>query len=291
MDNIKFVSNSNEMEKLVFFSNISPVLLSGPTGSGKTTMVHTYARDKNYDIVTVTGDPNMTLSYLVGNFLPGVEKATWIDGPLTNACRRSINGEKILFYFDEISTCPSDVLTGLHSLLDHRRTLFLPKLNERITVSNDFRFIGSFNPEYGNLVNTISPAFWQRCIRLHVPYLSEQLEIELITKYTHISTETAKHLVRVGTLTRTKLRNIIVEGAGTRLLLKAAQSFKVGYFNLDNIIFEIILQSLTTQEEYLKMIVNQLVLEGLMDPNSYPDIIDVPDQPSAEAFLREYAED
>ena len=63
----------------------------------------------------------------------------WQDGPLTRAVR-----DGAVLYLDEIAEAREDIVVVLHSLTDHRRQIFLDRLNETVTAPPEFMLIISF---------------------------------------------------------------------------------------------------------------------------------------------------
>ena len=65
----------------------------------------------------------------------------WCDGPLLRAVKQ---GE--WFLLDEMNLAQQSVLEGLNSLLDHRRSVYVPELNEELACHDGFFFFASQNP-------------------------------------------------------------------------------------------------------------------------------------------------
>jgi len=118
------------------------VLLQGPTGSGKTSLVRKYcaAHNKPYKRVSLNG--GITVEDLVGHYVLKHGESPWIDGILTRAVR-----EGWVLAVDEINAASPEVLFVLNSLLDDERILILSaKDGEVIKPHADFRLIATMNP-------------------------------------------------------------------------------------------------------------------------------------------------
>ena len=118
------------------------VLLQGPTGSGKTSLVRKYcsAHNKPYKRVSLNG--GITVEDLVGHYVLKHGESPWIDGILTRAAR-----EGWVLAVDEINAASPEVLFVLNSLLDDERILILSaKDGEVIKPHADFRLIATMNP-------------------------------------------------------------------------------------------------------------------------------------------------
>ena len=129
-----------------------PVLLKGPTGTGKTRFVEymawklgqplTIVKDtakpllENSNgngavpLVTVACHEDLTASDLVGRYLLDANGTRWIDGPLTRAVKAGG-----ICYLDEVVEARKDTTVIIHPLTDHRRLLTIDKLGEVVEAS------------------------------------------------------------------------------------------------------------------------------------------------------------
>ncbi len=201
----------------------APLVLVGPTGCGKTTLVRQMAIEIGRPLVTVVGDTGLSVNDLLGRWHLTAAGSEWRDGPLTRAAR-----DGSVFYLDEIGAVPEGVLKALHPLLDHRRELHLPARPETVQAASGFRFVASFNPGYGEGGRGLTPAFRQRCRFVSLDYLAYDDEKKLLLEMTGLPENDASFLVDVAHLTREKMRGSLPEGASTRLLLMAAEGLLAG---------------------------------------------------------------
>src|SRR5665213_2573453 len=77
-----------------------PVMLTGPTGCGKTRLVEHMGGLLDRPVVTISCHDDLTSSDLVGRFLVSGGDVVWKDGPLTRAVR-----EGAICYLDEVRAC------------------------------------------------------------------------------------------------------------------------------------------------------------------------------------------
>ena len=124
-----------------------PVMLKGPTGSGKTRFVEYMAWKLQRPLITVAAHEDMTAADLAGRFLLAPEGTVWHDGPLTLAVRYGA-----ICYLDEIVEARQDTTVVIHPLTDARRILPLEKKNELVTAHPDFQLVISYNPGYQSAV-------------------------------------------------------------------------------------------------------------------------------------------
>lgn len=208
-------------EKRIFrttFATHLPLMLTGPTGCGKTRLVQHMAEELKRPLITVTCHDDLGSSDLVGRFLVRGGDVEWIDGPLTRAVR-----EGAICYLDEVIEARRDTLAVLHSLTDHRRTLYLDRVNERIRAAQGFMLVCSYNPTSRSALKEMKPSFRQRFVSLTLDYLSEEGEESVLATETGVGAEIAHRLVTVGTALREATRDGSHESPSTRTLVTAAK--------------------------------------------------------------------
>jgi len=109
------------------YENKLPLLLKGPTGTGKSRFIEYMAHHLNKELITIACHEETSSTDLIGRFIIKGAETVWLDGPLTTAVRKGA-----IIYLDEIAEARPDVIVALHSLTDHRRELFIDKLGEKI---------------------------------------------------------------------------------------------------------------------------------------------------------------
>ena len=195
-----------------------PMMLKGPTGCGKTRFVEHMAWRLKRPLVTVACHDDLTTADLVGRYLIVGDDTVWMDGPLTAAVRAGA-----ICYLDEIVEARKDTTVVIHPLTDSRRALPVEKRGEYIEAPPDFRLVISYNPGYQSVLKEMKPSTRQRFVALDFDYPDAETEARIIAHEGGIDVGTAQKLVKLGNLTR-KLKGAgLDEGAGTRLLVHAAQ--------------------------------------------------------------------
>src|SRR5690554_3459592 len=181
------------------YKNKIPVLLKGPTGTGKTRFVEFMTHNLNQELITISCHEETSSTDLIGRYIIKGGETVWIDGPLTKAVK-----EGAVIYLDEIAEARPDVIVAIHSLTDHRRELFIDKLGETIKAHPDFLLVASFNPGYQKGFKELKPSTRQRFVSLSFNYPDVKAEREILIAETGIDKDIAKKLVNIGD----KIRNL-----------------------------------------------------------------------------------
>ena len=215
---------SKEME--VFeqcYKNKIPVLLKGPTGSGKSRFIEFMTYQLGKRLITISCHEETSSTDLIGRFIIKGADTVWLDGPLTMAVK-----EGAVIYLDEVAEARPDVIVAIHSLTDHRRELFIDKLGQTVKAHEDFMLVASFNPGYQRGFKELKPSTRQRFAALSFNYPVAKIETEILVNETAVEESIAKQLVSIGN----KIRNLkelgLTETASTRLLIDAAKLIHSG---------------------------------------------------------------
>jgi nitric oxide reductase NorQ protein len=227
------------------YSNKLPVLLKGPTGTGKSRFVEFMAHQLKKTLITVACHEETSATDLIGRFLLKGAETVWVDGPLTRAVK-----EGNIIYLDEIAEARPDIIVAIHPLTDHRRKLYIDKLGETVEAHPDFLLVVSFNPGYQKGFKELKPSTKQRFVALSFNYPDEKAEVEILLNETKVDEGTAKKLVKIAQ----KIRNLtelgLAETVSTRLLVDAAKLI-AGKLPKRLAVEVAILQPLTDEEETL----------------------------------------
>jgi nitric oxide reductase NorQ protein len=207
-----------------------PILLKGPTGTGKTrfveymswrinqTRVKANRRDDVSPLVTVACHEDLTASDLVGRYLLEPEGTRWIDGPLTRAVK--YGG---MCYLDEVIEARKDTTVLIHPLADHRRLLHIEKLGEVLEAHPNFLLVISYNPGYQSALKDLKHSTRQRFVAVEFDFPPRDLEGPIIEHEAGCDRETAMQLALLGEKIRNLIGHGVQEGASTRLLIYAGK--------------------------------------------------------------------
>lgn len=222
-----------EIFKAAFRSKI-PVLLKGPTGTGKTRFVEymAYALGKEatggenqhgLPLITVACHEDLTSTDLVGKFLLKGDETVWMDGPLTLAVKSGA-----ICYLDEIVEARKDTTVIIHPLSDHRRTLPLDKKGAIVEAHENFFLVISYNPGYQSTIKNLKHSTRQRFVAIEFDYPPPEKEAAIIRHESSVDEQTAMDLARVGQKIRNLKGHVLSEAAGTRLLIYAGGLIQQG---------------------------------------------------------------
>ncbi|PLX49766.1 MAG: AAA family ATPase [Desulfobulbaceae bacterium] len=201
---------------LAAFQHKIPLLLKGPTGSGKSRFMQYLAWKLGRPLVTVSCHDDLSTSDLVGRYLIRGGETVWLDGPLTLAVRHGG-----ICYLDEIVEARKDTTVVIHPLADDRRELPIEKKGEILSAPDEFMLALSYNPGYQSVIKDLKPSTRQRFIALELGYPAPDIEAEIVSHEAGVSAEEAERLVRLAEMTRGLEDAGLPEGASTRLLIHA----------------------------------------------------------------------
>lgn len=178
------------------------ILLEGPPGTSKSTIVRSIARSMNVPFYFIEGSIDLTPSKLLGFFNPGkvlqdsYQREYFEMGPLTQAME-----EGGVLYLEEFNRMSSESANLLITPMEEG-VINIPRYGQ-VTALDGFTIICSQNPydDVGTL--QVSRAFLDRVVRIRMDYQSEEEEIEIVKlRSCNDDDRLARTAVRVTRLTR-----------------------------------------------------------------------------------------
>lgn len=145
------------------------LLLEGPPGTGKSTLLRSIAEELDQGFHFVEGNAELTPARLVGTFDPaavlerGYRAEVFLDGPLTAALR-----EGSLLYIEEINRIPEETLNVLIGVMSEG-SIEVPRLGN-VIAGDGFRLVAAMNPFDAIGTARISGAVYDRVCRLEMGY-------------------------------------------------------------------------------------------------------------------------
>lgn len=157
------------------------ILIEGPPGTGKSTLLRGVAREMDIGFEFVEGNAELTPARLIGHFDParvladGYDPDIFVPGPLAAALR-----DGSLLYVEELNRVPEETLNVLITVMSERE-LNVPRLG-RIEAADGFRLVSAMNPFDAVGTARISSAIYDRVCRIAVDYQSQQDELMILQR-------------------------------------------------------------------------------------------------------------
>ena len=146
------------------------ILMEGPPGVGKTSLVEALAKVTGHPTVRINLSEETDLIDLLGCDLPVGSKFEWCDGVLLNAIK---TGKWVIL--DELNLCPQQVIEGLNALLDHRNSVFIPEIALEVKCAPGFRIFAAQNPvNQGGGRKGLPKSFLNRFSKIYMEELNSE---------------------------------------------------------------------------------------------------------------------
>ncbi|MGH3288234.1 MAG: AAA family ATPase, partial [Streptosporangiaceae bacterium] len=177
------------------------VVIEGPPGTGKSTLLRDIARQVGRDVVFVEGNAELTPARLIGQYDPsqvlaeGYVPASFSDGPLLRAMRAGA-----LLYVEEFNRIPEETLNVLITVLAESE-ITVPRLGT-VRAGEGFRLVAAMNPFDAIGTARVSQAIADRICRVVLGYQDAPAERQITRMVTGTNGQVVDFAVTLTRATR-----------------------------------------------------------------------------------------
>lgn len=161
------------------------LLIEGPPGTSKTTMLQAITAEWGVPLVLVEGNADLTPARLVGHHNPAMvlkqdySADTFVAGPLVEAMR-----EGAFLFIEEFNRAPEDTLNTLLTAIADRR-ITVPRVGV-VRAGEGFRVVAAMNPFDDVGTTRLATSVSDRFNRIVVGYQDEEAERAIVALRTGI---------------------------------------------------------------------------------------------------------
>src|ERR1041384_8549642 len=177
-------NNSFDVIKKAYESSLF-VLIIGPKGTGKTSLVRKFAADIEKTLYSINFSLRTRESHLVGTKTMNQGEVTFVEGILIKSMR-----DGGILYLDELNAAEADVLLRLDEALDDRRQIVLKEAEGQVINALDNWFVfATINPLSHEGTKELPPQLLSRFpVRLRLEYPPKEIEKQIIKQHVHFDT-------------------------------------------------------------------------------------------------------
>ena len=209
MEEVQYLdwNNSSQIMNKAYEAGLF-VLIIGPKGTGKTSLVRDFAKNKNVNLESINFSLRTRESHLIGTKTLTDGTVSFDEGLLIKSMR-----EGGILYLDEINSAEADVLLRLDEALDDRRQITLKEsTGEIIKATENWFVVATINPLTHSGTKELPPQLLSRFpVRIRLEYPPEDIELEIVKR--HVSGEHESEIIQA-----IKLANILRQAAAVEEL-------------------------------------------------------------------------
>jgi MoxR-like ATPase len=177
---VQLVGRDHELELVLAAVDAGrDIVLEGPPGTSKTTMLKAITAEWSIPLLFVEGNADLTPAKLVGHHNPArvlredYSTANFVPGPLVDAMESGG-----FLYIEEFNRAPEDTLNMLLTAMADRK-ITVPRVGT-ITAGPSFRVIASMNPLDAIGTTRLSTSVHDRLCRLAIGYQDAEAEQAIV---------------------------------------------------------------------------------------------------------------
>ena len=182
------------------------VLIIGPKGTGKTSLVRDFAKNRNLNLESINFSLRTRESHLIGTKTLTEGTVRFDEGLLVKSMK-----EGNLLYLDEINSAEADVLLRLDEALDDRRQIVLKEsTGEVVKAKENWFVVATINPLTHSGTKELPPQILSRFpVRIRLEYPPEKIELDIVKK--HVSGNHESDIIQAIKLANTLRQAAAVE--------------------------------------------------------------------------------
>src|SRR5574338_1097629 len=156
------------------------VLIIGPKGTGKTSLVREFVNRKGAKLESINFSLRTRESHLIGTKTLNDGTIGFDEGILIKSMK-----DGSILYLDELNAAEADVLLRLDEALDDRRQVVIKESSGKMVNANEKWFVvATINPLTHVGTKELPPQLLSRFpVRIRLDYPPEEIEIEIVKKY------------------------------------------------------------------------------------------------------------